>query len=59
MIDEDDDIQDYKRPWVGLTDEEIELIYGVIIKIRKKDIMPVEQKQFAKTLELLLRKKNT
>jgi hypothetical protein len=48
-----------QRTWVGLTDEEIELIYGVIIKIRKKDIMPVEQKQFAKTLELLLRKKNT
>jgi hypothetical protein len=24
MIEEDDDIQDYKRPWVGLTDEEID-----------------------------------
>jgi hypothetical protein len=23
MTEEDDDIQDYKRPWVGLTDEEI------------------------------------
>jgi hypothetical protein len=23
MIEEDDDIQDYKRPWVGLTDEEV------------------------------------
>jgi len=22
MTEEDDDIQDYKRPWVGLTDEE-------------------------------------
>ena len=22
MIEEDDDIQDYKKPWVGLTDEE-------------------------------------
>ena len=22
--EEDDDIQDYKKPWVGLTDEEIE-----------------------------------
>jgi hypothetical protein len=62
--DIDDDTQGYlsdrpKREWVGLTDAEIELIYGVIIKICKKDIMPVEQKQFAKTLELLLRKKNT
>jgi hypothetical protein len=26
-IEEDDDIQDYKRPWVGLTDEEIDAIY--------------------------------
>ena len=24
MDDEDDDIQDYKRPWVGLTNEERE-----------------------------------
>ena len=24
MDDEDDDIQDYKRPWVGLNDEDIE-----------------------------------
>jgi len=24
---EDDDIQDYKKPWVGLTDEEVELYW--------------------------------
>ena len=24
VIEDDDDIQDYKKPWVGLTDEEIE-----------------------------------
>jgi len=24
MIEEDDDIQDYKKPWVGLTQEEVE-----------------------------------
>jgi hypothetical protein len=24
MIEEDDDIQDYKRPWVGLTQQEVE-----------------------------------
>ncbi len=24
--DDDDDIQDYVRPWVGLTDEEIEIL---------------------------------
>ena len=24
MAEDDDDIQDYKKPWVGLTDEEIQ-----------------------------------
>ena len=24
---EDDDIQDYKKPWVGLTDDEVELYW--------------------------------
>jgi len=28
MAEEDDDIQDYVRPWVGLTDEEIKEIVG-------------------------------
>ena len=28
MKDEDDDIQEYKRPWVGLTDEECDEIWG-------------------------------
>ena len=26
---DDDDIQEYKRPWVGLTDEEIDYIWGI------------------------------
>ena len=26
MIEDDDDIQEYKKPWVGLTDEEIETL---------------------------------
>jgi hypothetical protein len=26
-VEEDDDIQDYKKPWVGLTDEEVELYW--------------------------------
>ena len=56
---DDDDIQEYVRPWVELTDQEIELVYAVIIKIRKKDIMPEEQKMFARTIQELLRKKNT
>ena len=56
---DDDDIQEYVRPWVELTDQEIELVYAVTIKIRKKDIMPEEQKMFARTIQDFLRKKNT
>ena len=56
---DDDDIQEYVRPWVELTDQEIELVYAVTIKIRKKDIMPGEQKMFARTIQEFLRKKNT
>ena len=56
---DDDDIQEYVRPWVELTDQEIELVYAVTIKIRKKDIMPEEQKMFARTIQEFLRKKNT
>ena len=56
---DDDDVQDYVRPWVELTDQEIELVYAVTIKIRKKDIMPEEQKMFARTIQEFLRKKNT
>ena len=56
---DDDDIQEYVRPWVELTDQEIELVYAVTIKICKKDIMPEEQKMFARTIQEFLRKKNT
>jgi hypothetical protein len=48
-----------QRPWVGLTDEEVELVYAITIKIRKKDIMPGEQKMFARTIDELLKLKNT
>jgi hypothetical protein len=27
VVEDDDDIQDYKKPWVGLTDEEVYEIY--------------------------------
>ena len=48
-----------KEEWVELTDHEIEMVYAVTIKIRKKDIMPGEQKMFAKTIQLFLQEKNT
>jgi hypothetical protein len=51
MIEEDDDIQDYKKPWVGLTDQEsidiiakddnykypIRLLQAVMDALRKKN----------------------
>ena len=48
-----------QRTWVELTDDEIEMIYAVTIKIRKKDIMPGEQKMFAKTIQHFLKERNT
>jgi hypothetical protein len=50
--DEDDDIQDYKKPWVGLTDDEI-----------YKTLRVYEQNygwiSFAKAIEAKLKEKNT
>ena len=28
MTEDDDDIQDYKKPWIDLTDDEMLMIYG-------------------------------
>ena len=48
-----------QRTWVELTDHEIEMIYAVTIKVRKKDIMPGEQQMFAKTIQHFLKERNT
>ena len=41
MAEDDDDIQDYKKPWVGLTDEEIKDILdcgrGGLVDIKKTE----------------------
>jgi len=53
MIDEDDDIQDYKKPWVGLTVDEIldvfdrQLVYGS------------KWLEFARAIEAKLKEKNS
>ena len=47
---DDDDIQTYVRPWQGLTDEEINLIYAE---------PQTHIGQYARAIEELLRKKNT
>jgi hypothetical protein len=54
VIEDDDDIQDYKKPWVGLTDAETEylsqkwrIIYGNYVT------------EFVEEIEAILRSKNT
>ena len=54
--DDDDDIQDYVRPWVGLTDEEIDIAW------RSVDYtVPYSQFRIdiAKAIEVKLKEKNT
>ena len=52
MKDDDDDIQDYVRPWVGLTDEEImeclDQGYGINMRLDG----------FARIIEAKLKEKN-
>ena len=45
MIEEDDDIQDYKRPWVGLTDDDIyQLRREGAHEVSDKDFKAIEAK---------------
>jgi hypothetical protein len=55
MIEDDDDIQVYKRPWVGLTDEEIDKTYLTMPRINKPQPTPLE---FARAVEQLLKERN-
>jgi len=49
-IEEDDDIQVYKKPWIGLTDEEIEGLW--------KSRVSWTNNNFARAVEQLLKEKN-
>jgi hypothetical protein len=50
-VEEDDDIQDYKKPWVGLTEDEVFAI---------SNTMPYEDRfEFAKAIEQALKERNT
>jgi hypothetical protein len=51
MIEEDDDIQEYKKPWVGLTDEEI--------KQACYEVFSYDPYVIAKAIEAKLKDKNT
>ena len=52
MIEEDDDIQDYKRPWVGLTDEERDMFIYIDEKDKRRF------RKYGKYIEQLLKEKN-
>ena len=52
-IEEDDDTQDYKKPWVGLTDEERESIANATIRIHSQEWA------YATAIEAKLKEKNT
>ena len=58
-IEEDDDIQDYKRPWVGLHTTTILDIYAETLKEHRGGSMPDGQIAFAKAIEQALKERNT
>ena len=50
MTKEDDDIQDYKKPWVELTDMQIEQVYFEVVQEHRGASMPWGQVQFGRAL---------
>ena len=52
-IHDDDDIQEYKKPWVSLTDEEIDYIWGVTPPDYENFF------EFPRAIEAKLKEKNT
>ena len=58
-VDDDDDIQDYKRPWVGLHTTTILDIYAETLKEHRGGSMPDGQIAFAKAIEQALKERNT
>ena len=67
MAEEDDDTQVYKKPWVGLTEEEIEATWSQLwkninqMKVASEDRPTQEtvRRLFARALETKLKGKNT
>ena len=56
MTEEDDDIQDYVRPWVGLTRDEQSFVYDSLHNATsRKDSFWVD---FANAIEQRLKEKN-
>jgi hypothetical protein len=55
--EDDDDIQEYKKPWVGLTYEDMIEIWNKLYKERT-DVLPLPT-TFGKAIEAKLKEKNT
>jgi hypothetical protein len=55
MIKDDDDIQDYVRLWVGLTDDEIDKAWRSVDYTKPWDIHRIE---VARAIEQALKEKN-
>jgi hypothetical protein len=58
-VEDDDDIQDYKKPWVDLSDSQIEQVYYDVAKLHRGAAMPWGQVQFGRALQALIKEKNT
>ena len=56
--DDDDDTQVYKRPWVGLTDEEIRDLWSWSMTREAERTATTQQHAFARAIEAKLREKN-
>ena len=55
-VDDDDDIQDYKRPWVGLTDDQRLAALTAVDPLTAR--LPRGLKLFAEAIEKLLKDQN-
>ena len=56
MIKDDDDIQDYVRPWKGLTYEDMVKLQKDLFDAKGENVLPTT---FAMAVEALLKEKNT
>jgi hypothetical protein len=54
-VEDDDDIQEYKKPWVGLTDEEY---FGLQMKIKSPMISVQDYIDAMRMVEAKLKEKN-
>ena len=57
--EDDDDIQEYKKPWVGLHTTTILDIYTETLKTHRGGSMPDGQIAFARAIEQALKERNT